>query len=162
MNQSAMDSTPETDSESLPLREPLMVTRFITESRFFSAAFNAAIFDGPVRIYFAQYQEAQALKLYFTMQEHLGEIRKEARGLFRNRKRNIFVMIYPSDETFEQSFGKPTSLVQMGAGAEVATPQIVRDRLGVDFIIGVCGPLEEDTLKMVCQDIGRIIDTPQE
>lgn len=130
------------------------VVTYVTQSRFFSPAFNAAIFDGPIRIYFAQYQEAQALKLYFNLQERYGDVRKQARGIFKEKGRNIFVMLYPSEETFELSFGpepKPT-----GLGAEVGR-SIVRDRLGSDFVVGVCGPLEDDALEMVCLEMDQIV-----
>ncbi|MES2962793.1 MAG: hypothetical protein V4760_02810 [Bdellovibrionota bacterium] len=128
---------------------------YVTQSRFFTPAFNAAIFDGPIRIYFAQYQEAQALKLYFNLQERYGEVRKQARGIFKERGRNIFVMLYPTDETFEMSFGpepKPT-----GLGAVTARPSILRDRLGSDYVVGVNGPLEDEELEMVCLEMDQIV-----
>jgi len=128
---------------------------YVTQSRFFSPAFNAAIFDGPIRIYFAQYQEAQALKLYFNLQERYGEVRKQARGIFREKGRNIFVMLYPTQETFELSFGpepKPT-----GLGAEKGRSAILRDRLGQDFVVGVCGPLEDEDLELVCLAMDQIV-----
>ena len=133
---------------------------YVTQSRFFSPAFNAAIFDGPIRIYFAQYQEAQALKLYFNLQERYGEVRKQARGIFKTRGQNIFVMLYPTDETFELSFGpepKPT-----GLGAEKGRSSIINDRLGSDYVVGVCGPLEDEELEMVCLEIDRIVRTHEE
>ncbi|MES2855712.1 MAG: hypothetical protein V4692_07610 [Bdellovibrionota bacterium] len=135
---------------------------YVTQSRFFSPAFNAAIFDGPIRIYFAQYQEAQALKLYFNLQERFGDIRKHARGIFRQKGRNIFVMLYPTQETFELSFGdEPVRSapikMPMGAGAEAGPYVIVRDRLGSDFVVGVSGPIEDDALEMICQEMDDIV-----
>ena len=133
---------------------------YVTQSRFFTPAFNAAIFDGPIRIYFAQYQESQALKLYFNLQERYGEVRTQARGIFKERGRNIFVMIYPTDETFEMSFGtepRPT-----GLGAEVGrTAMIVRERLGSDFVVGVSGPLEDEDLELICREMDSIVRTPE-
>ena len=40
---------------------------YITQSSFYSPAFNGAIFDGPLRLYFSQAQEAMALKFYFEL-----------------------------------------------------------------------------------------------
>ncbi len=126
---------------------------YVTQSKYFTPAFNAAIFDGPIRIYFAQYQEAQALKLYFNLQERYGDIRKQARGIFRDRGQNIFVMLYPTEETFDLS---------MGAGAEAAgRPQFVRERLGTDFVVGVRGPLEDDLFDSLCHEMDHIIRTPE-
>ncbi|HVK60312.1 MAG TPA: hypothetical protein VM432_02130 [Bdellovibrionales bacterium] len=143
------------------------IATYVTQSRFFSPAFNAAIFDGPIRIYFAQYQEAQALKLYFNLQERFGDIRKHARGIFRQKGRNIFVMLYPTQETFELSFGEePIRSHPMGDGAEANPCVIVRDQLGSDFVVGVSGPLEDRALEMICQEMDVIVkansDTEQE
>lgn len=123
------------------------VTTYVTQSKYYSPAFNAAIFDGPIRIYFAQHQEAQALKLYFNLQERFEEVRRQARSLFRERGRNIFVMLYPTEEMFDLSFG---------AGDETGTP-IVRDHFGVDFVVGVRGPLMDDGLEAVCKEMDQIV-----
>jgi hypothetical protein len=148
--------------------------RYVTQSKFFSSAFNAAIFDGPIRIYFAQYQEAQALKLYHNLQERFGDVRKHARGIFKERGRNIFVMLYPNDEIFDVAFADNTEAavglgnedLAMGAGAEagphvqpqpVTNPQILQDRLGDDFVLGVCGPMEDEGLNIVCERMESIV-----
>lgn len=104
----------------------------LTQSRYYSAAFNAAIFDGPVRIYFAQYQEALALKVYFRIQDRLQGLEEEtSRG--RRTAPNVFVMLYPTEEIFSNSFSP-----------EQAKTKIVHERLADDFVVGVCGPLKED------------------
>jgi hypothetical protein len=115
---------------------------YVTQSKYFSPAFNAAIFDGPIRIYFAQYQEAQALKLYFNLQERFGDVRRAARGFFKERGRNIFVMLYPSQETFDLSFSGDS---------------IVRERYGSDFVVGVCGPLEDEAVMRICNEMDQIV-----
>jgi len=131
---------------------------FVTQSKYFSPAFNAAIFDGPIRIYFAQYQEAQALKLYFNFQERFADIRRQARGIFKSRGRNIFVMLYPTEETFDLSFGalEPRA---MGAGAEAGSTQglIVSEQLGGDYIVGVRGPLEDNLFESLCLEMDQIV-----
>lgn len=134
-------------------------TTYVTQSKFFSPAFNAAIFDGPIRIYFAQYQEALALKVYFQLQERFTEHRREGRGIFKNRARNVFVMLYPSPETFDLSFGENLGAVSgessissaaasRGAGA-IAHAGLARARLGSDFVVGVRGPLSDE----ICEDL---------
>ncbi len=126
---------------------------YVTQSRYFSPAFNAAIFDGPIRIYFAQYQESQALKLYFNLQERFGEIRKQARGIFRDRHRNIFVMLYPTKETFALSF----EFDQMEAETQSLCGLIIKEKLGDDFVVGVRGPFEDDTFEDICVVIDEIV-----
>lgn len=100
---------------------------FLTQSKFYSPAFNAAIFDGPLRIYFAQYQEALALKVYFKLQEGLEG--------FRTSAQHVFVMLYPTPETFENSFTPEGKAV---------TSSILMDQLGDDHVFGVCGPVRDE------------------
>ena len=129
---------------------------YVTQSRFFSPVFNAAIFDGPIRIYFAQFQEAQALKLYFNLQERFSDVRKQARGDFKDRGQNIFVMLYPNEETFDLSFAD--DLKPKGSGAE-AGAQITRSRLGTDYVVGVRGPVDDHDLESVCREMDQIVTT---
>lgn len=132
---------------------------YVTQSKFFSPAFNAAIFDGPIRIYFAQYQESQALKVYFNLQERFQDARKSARGIFKDRARNIFVMLYPTDETFDLSFS-PDAAPDLTQGAGAWTGRsIIRTRLGQDFIVGVRGPLEETELEDLYGEVDSIVAT---
>jgi hypothetical protein len=138
---------------------------YVTQSRYFSPVFNAAIFDGPIRIYLAQFQEAQALKLYYNLQERFSEVRKQARGLFKERGQNIFVMMYPNEETFDLSFSGESarSSKPMGAGAEVCSSfgaEIIRARLGTDYVVGVSGPIEDEDLENLCREIDQIVSTP--
>ncbi len=135
---------------------------YVTQSKYFSPAFNAAIFDGPIRIYFAQYQESQALKLYFHLQERFQSLRKNARGLFRDRTRNIFVMLYPTVEMFDASFGGQrdapvtAASVEAGAGAWSAK-NFVRAMMGEDFVIGVRGPMDDSEYDDLDAEMDAII-----
>lgn len=139
---------------------------YVTQSKFFSPAFNAAIFDGPIRIYFAQYQESQALKIYFNLQERFQEARKNARGIFKDRARNIFVMLYPTNETFDLSFGEDSiegaqslaTAIDMskGAGAWVDR-SIIKTRLGQDFVLGIRGPVEDNELDALYLEMDQIV-----
>ncbi len=136
---------------------------YVTQSRYFSPVFNAAIFDGPIRIYFAQFQEAQALKLYFNLQERFKDVRKQARGIFKERGQNIFFMIYPNEETFDLSFSgdspRDPKLTEMAAKVG-QRPQIVRARLGSDFVVGVRGPLQDEDLENLCREMDQIVSSP--
>lgn len=144
---------------------------YVTQSKFFSPAFNAAIFDGPIRIYFAQYQEPQALKIYFNLQERFQDARKNARGIFKDRARNIFVMLYPTNETFDLSFAEDGSVEMMpeaspgisaaldmskGAGAWVDR-SIIKTRLGQDFVLGIRGPIEDGELEALYSEMDQIV-----
>lgn len=119
---------------------------FLTQSRFYSPAFNSAIFDGPIRLYFAQYQESLALKIYFTTQERLKNLYNEVRESFRRTGINIFVMLYPSSEAFEMSF--EDSRTEDG---------MIVERLGHDFIIGVRGPIDESDVEIIYGRIEEVV-----
>lgn len=104
----------------------------ITQTTFFSPAFNAAIFDAPIRLYFAQYQEEEALKIYFRLQDYLkgeGELLKMKH---KKRNTNIFIMLYPNTDLFSRSFSQHEEGEIYGF-----------DRIDDDLIIGVNGS-EED------------------
>jgi hypothetical protein len=136
---------------------------FVTQSKYFTPAFNAAIFDGPIRIYFAQYQEAQALKLYFNFQERFAEARRTALGIFKDRSRNIFVMLYPTEETFDLSFGnvepRPTGLGAEAGNQAGMQNLIVSEQLGVDTVVGVRGTLEDNMFQSLCNEVDEIVRT---
>ena len=118
---------------------------FVTQSKFFSPVFNAAIFDGPIRIYFAQHQEAQALKVYFNVQERYKSLREHSRYTVKNRGGNIFIMLYPTLDTFEMCFN--------------AAPQnamVVKDRLELDYVIGVKSQLTEQNFSLLYEKLDEI------
>jgi hypothetical protein len=111
------------------MRQPVS---FLTQSKFYSPAFNAAIFDGAVRIYFAQYQEGMALKLYFDAQEKLKESYMACRETFKRNGVHVFIMLYPTAETYKMCF-------------EVSGVDPVSvERLGDDFVLGINGPITEE------------------
>lgn len=118
---------------------------FVTQSKFFSPVFNAAIFDGPIRIYFAQHQEAQALKIYFNLQERYKQLREKSRYKSQRQGGNIFIMLYPSIETFEICFDSaPTNAL------------VVRERLDLDYVIGVKKNLEESEYHLLYKKLDEI------
>lgn len=119
----------------------------LTNSRYYSPAFNAAIFDGPIRIYFAQYQEALALRVYFRMHERIQGWLKDIRPL-RSRVSNVFIMLYPTDEIFVNCFS-----------AEQVKNRIVMEKLGDDFVLGICGSLREEDFDDLIERVGEVAAT---
>lgn len=121
----------------------------LTQSRFYSPAFNAAVFDGPIRIYFAQHQEALALKVYLRLQQHLKDTYTAFRNSFKQHGQTIFLMLYPNQESFETCASK------------APRQNVFAERLGDDHVLGVKGPLEDDQyeevfecVKTILQDLG--------
>ncbi|MCB0343310.1 MAG: hypothetical protein H6626_08030 [Pseudobdellovibrionaceae bacterium] len=105
---------------------------FLTQSKFYSPAFNGAIFDGPVRIYFAQYQETLALKFYFCMQKDMRDLLQFYKDASHLRGRTVYVMLYPTTETFERSFDQSP-----------IEGLVANERWGEDHVVGVCNPNDE-------------------
>ncbi|MCC7403552.1 MAG: hypothetical protein IT288_04060 [Bdellovibrionales bacterium] len=117
----------------------------LTQSNFYSPAFNAAIFDGPIRIYFAQYQESAALKIYFQLQEELKQLYQQGKSLYRQVGQHIFIMLYPSAETYDLSFPHQEDIV-------------CHCRLGDDHVLGIRGMPSEDESEQIIGQVAGIIE----
>jgi len=105
----------------------------LMQSKYFSPAFNSAIFDGPVRIYFAQFHEALALKIYFLIQQKLTTELAAAKDRAKASGANILVMIYPTGDSFELSF----------ESCPVKGPLEV-EKWNEDVVMGLRGPIEDE------------------
>ena len=113
----------------------------VTSSRYFSTEFNTAIIDGPLRIYFADRQESEALKLYFEIQELLDK-RGARLDSISSKTQNMFLMLYPTKQTFKEAFEKED---------EVAYGQF-----GDNLILGVNGPYGEALRKRIGENVGEV------
>jgi hypothetical protein len=108
------------------------------QSKYFNPAFNSAIFDGPIRIYFAQFHEPLALKIYFMIQQQLVTEMAKAKEMAKISGANILVMIYPTAESFTMSFDhKPEN-----------TP-FETEKWNEDIVIGLRGPIEDNRLDLL-------------
>ena len=116
----------------------------LMQSRFFSPAFNSAIFDGPVRIYFSQLHESLALKIYFCLQQKYPEALARAKELHKVFGLNLLIMIYPTGDSFQMSF-------------EGRSDFLIEDRLGDDTLLGINGPFEDDKLPEVLDGVVRCL-----
>lgn len=125
----------------------------LTQSRFYSPVFNAAVFDGPIRIYFAQHQEALALKVYFQLQQYLKDTYSAFRKTFKQHGQTVFLMLYPTLESFENAFSD-------GDLRSERHGNVVSERLGEDFVLGVRGPLEDSAYDEVFQSVMSILQSP--
>ena len=112
----------------------------LTQSKFFNPAFNSAIFDGPVRIYFAQMHESLALKIYFSLQQEFTTILNKCKESHKVNGKTVLVMLYPTAESFAMSF-------------ESASSFLSQEELHGDIIVGVNGPFSDEMLPQVLQQI---------
>lgn len=111
------------------------------QSKYFSPAFNSAIFDGPVRIYFAQFHESLALKIYFMIQQKLASEVQKAKELSKASGANIFIMVYPTEDSFLLSFD----------GEEDSKEFYSVETSDEDLMIGLRGPIEDSQLETLIE-----------
>jgi hypothetical protein len=119
----------------------------LMQTKYFSPAFNSAIFDGPVRIYFAQFHESFALKVYFLIQQKMmsedrQEQASELKKLLVSTKTNVLVMVYASMESFGYSFPQSKSEKFWSY-----------DHLQGDLVVGLQRPLEDDEIPAFMDDL---------
>ena len=114
----------------------------LMQSKYFNPAFNSAIFDGPVRIYFAQFHEAWALKIYFMIQQQLASEMMKAKEASKASGANILVMVYPTDDAFQLSF----------ENVEAQHPLQV-EKWHEDMVIGLRGPIEDENLDLLMETL---------
>lgn len=106
--------------------------RYITKSKYFTPNFNTAIFSDPIRIYFSNIHESQALELYFHLQRRKNEWEKflSSRGEGNNF---CYIMIYSESNQYEECFDKEK--------AEFSPTD-----MGSDFVVGINGPLNPQSV----------------
>lgn len=109
----------------------------LMQTQYFHPAFNSAIYDGPLRLYFAQFHESLALKIYFMAQQKLQGVWSQAKDVSRKTGSTVLVLIYPSVEFFDQTF----------AHANRPNQRIAVDQFEQDLLLGVRGPFEDDELE---------------
>lgn len=74
------------------------------QSKYFDGLFNAAIFDGPYRIYFHQNYESLALKIYFLLGQRLADVGADLREYSRQQDIHIFCLVYPDTTKLKYVF----------------------------------------------------------
>lgn len=130
---------------------------FITQTPFYSPAFNGAVFDGPVRIYFAQSQEGLAMRLYLFLRSHA----QLWKGLAnRSKETHILIMVYPNSDIFELCC--KTQNMQDLEGIKdasklgVETAQMFREfRVGLDRLFAIEASALESQFERAVKDLSQ-------
>jgi len=73
-----------------------------------------------------------ALKIYFGLQENLNDNYHRAKDQFKKNGKNVFIMLYPNQESFRLSFESA------GEGDLILSAKLEDDEL-----IGVQGPVQD-------------------
>ncbi len=109
----------------------------LMQSKYFNPAFNSAIFDGPLRIYFAQFHEALALKIYFLIQQKWPQEFARAKELSKKMNSNVLILIYPTNDSFVLSMENHSAL----------TEKWVKEDWNQDVVVALRGALEDDQME---------------
>lgn len=117
----------------------------LMQSKYFNPAFNSAIFDGPVRIYFAQLHESLALKIYFLLQQKWPQEFARARDLSRSAHANILIMIYPTIEGFE------------AAVEEAGSQEWLVEPWNEDAVLALRGPFADEKMDDFMMFVGDVL-----
>lgn len=115
----------------------------LMQSKFFNPAFNAAIFDGPIRIYFAQFHEAFALKIYFYFQQKMPTEIAQAKEAAKKSGKNVLIMVYPSVDSFRLGF----------ENHNLEHGPLAIDQHLEDTVIGLRGPLEDQQMDLLLEAV---------
>jgi hypothetical protein len=115
--------------------------QMVTDSRYFSNEFNTAIIDGPLRIYFTDRQEANALQIYFDIQEVLSEGGLKLDSIPMETP-HMFLMLYPTIEAFKGVFQNDEP--------------VAFGKFGKNLVMGISGPCAEGTRKLICRQVKSI------
>jgi hypothetical protein len=127
----------------------------ISASAYFTPAFNGAVFDGPVRIYFAQYQESLALTLYFKVREAIGDRRPQRSSVAP--RNNLFILLYPSLELFNETF-VAAARVEAGGRCHHESGYAV-SKMGDEIVIGIAGIQADMSLSQVAEKISLVLSS---
>lgn len=116
--------------------------RYITKTKYFSPEFNTAIFSDPIRIYFSNEQESQALELYFKLQSRKQHWEKFLRE--RGTSNYCYIMLYSDAQQFQRSFANEATFFAPG-------------EMGEDYILGIQGPMTPDLVSQFFENIDQKI-----
>ncbi len=132
------------------------VPMLLTKSRFFIDAFNTAIIDGPLRIYFSDKHETEALHIYFEIQESLAKQGLQLTSL-SGISQHTFVMLYPSEKDFDMIFTNASENVERPGRASQESWKT--DEFGENIIFGLKNYDERDLRREISTEVSNLIRT---
>ncbi len=116
--------------------------RYITKTKYFSSEFNTAIFSDPIRIYFSNEQESQALELYFKLQSRKVQWEQFLRK--KGKDNYCYIMLYRDAEEFQSRFENQNLTYAPG-------------EMGEDLIFGIQGPMTPESVAHFFTDLDQQI-----
>ncbi len=127
--------------------------QYLTQSTFYTPAFNSAIFDNNILIYYSQNNEKIALEIYFRMQNEYSEVRQcwQQNG---NENKCIYVLLYPEQNLFQRA-------ISLNKGPILnysLSPEIVISTLDDDFLFCVDSDQNHVTSDVVLNELKRFME----
>ncbi len=116
--------------------------RYITKTKYFSSDFNTAIFSDPIRIYFSNEQESQALELYFRLQSRKDQWEQFLRK--RGKDNYCYIMMYSNPSQFDTCF-------------EIDGQSFAPGEMGEDFVVGIKGPMTPESVESFFENMDQTI-----
>lgn len=124
----------------------------ITSSKYYHPAFNSAIFDGPIRIYFVQFHETYALKIYFALQEQFKESLTHYKDFAKQNAQTLLIMIYPTEDGFKKAFE------QKGGLSLSDSDSLAKILNGRESIFGLKAPVLESNVRQLMEELSDIFN----
>lgn len=124
----------------------------ITTSRYYHPAFNSAIFDGPIRIYFVQFHESYALKIYFLIQERFKDQLLNYKEIAKKIDKTLVVMIYPTEDSFIKAFSK----VDVEVNSKRVLPSVAKAIEPHETILGMLAPIDDYNVGQLMDELSDI------
>ena len=106
----------------------------LTRTKYYSSHFNTAIFADPLRIYFNNAIESQALEIYYLLSE------KD----FKFIQENLFVLLYDSDSIYAKKFQQANSAATLVKEDEGYIVGVVLGESSAD----ICKSIEQELIKI--------------
>lgn len=123
-----------------------------TSSKYYHPAFNSAIFDGPIRIYFVQFHESYALNIYFSIQEFFKDSLNQNKDIAKKMDQTLLIMIYPTEDSYRKAFAL--------AAANNSTDRVIQSLAMVEekneSIVGLLAPVTDHNVGQLMDELSDI------
>lgn len=123
-----------------------------TSSKYYHPAFNSAIFDGPIRIYFVQFHESYALNIYFSIQERFKDSLNQCKDIAKKIDQTLLIMIYPTEDSYRKAFALPDST---DADQSVQSMAMVEEKN--ESIVGLLAPVTDHNVGQLMDELSDIL-----
>lgn len=121
-----------------------------TSSKYYHPAFNSAIFDGPIRIYFVQFHESYALNIYFSIQERFKDSLNHHKDVAKKLDQTLLIMIYPTEDSYLKAFALKDSTAEQS----IQSMAMVEEKS--ESIFGLLAPITDHNVGQLMDELSDI------